>query len=246
MDLKQRFYPESRFGGFSDCDGTIAFYSHVNALLQPDYTVVDFGCGRGAYQDDPIPFRRHLRILKSKCQSVIGLDVNPVAAKNPFLDEFHLLEQDIWPMADASVDLILCDYVLEHLSVPDRFFEESWRVLKPAGFLCIRTANLLSYFGIFSRIIPSRSHLRVLRRVKEQVKDQDIFPTYYRMNTVSRLKSSLSRYGFVAAVYGFEAEPGYLSFSRFFYWLGVTHQKHAPRMLKVGIHAFAQKPKMPD
>jgi len=28
-----KHYPESRFGGFSDIDGTVTFYSRVNALL---------------------------------------------------------------------------------------------------------------------------------------------------------------------------------------------------------------------
>mgnify|MGYP001767028762 CR=1 FL=1 len=243
MNLKQRFYPESLFSGFSDCDGTIAFYTHVNALVQPGFTVVDFGCGRGAYQDDPVRFRRELRILKGKCQSVLGLDVNPAAGANPFLDEFRLLENDIWPVEDGSANLILCDYVLEHLSNPERFFEECLRVLKAEGYLCIRTANALSYFGLFSRAIPNRAHLRVLKKVKERVKDQDTFPTFYRMNSVKKLKRCLRRHGFTAVVYGFEAEPGYLSFSRLSYWLGVIHQKHAPGCLKVGIHAFAQKPK---
>ena len=41
--LIQRFYPESRFGGFTDIDGTVAFYSRVNALVKPLYVVVDFG-----------------------------------------------------------------------------------------------------------------------------------------------------------------------------------------------------------
>jgi len=48
MDYKQKFYPEVKFGGFSDVDGTIAFFNRVNALLQPSFTVLDVGCGRGA------------------------------------------------------------------------------------------------------------------------------------------------------------------------------------------------------
>lgn len=43
--LLVRFYPEARFGGFSDIDGTMAFYLRVNALLGCDSVVLDFGCG---------------------------------------------------------------------------------------------------------------------------------------------------------------------------------------------------------
>lgn len=41
------FYPEARFGGFSGIDGTVAFYTCINALPEPDYVVVGFGCRLG-------------------------------------------------------------------------------------------------------------------------------------------------------------------------------------------------------
>src|SRR5690349_1576763 len=71
------FYAETTVGGFSDIDGTIRFYVRVNALIQPSFRVVDFGCGRGTHSQDPIAFRRNLRSLKGKVAHVIGLDVDP-------------------------------------------------------------------------------------------------------------------------------------------------------------------------
>jgi len=136
------FYPESRLGGFSDIDGTIAFYVRVNSLLTPYSEVVDFGCGAGAYGEDPIRVRRDLRILKRKVRKVVGLDVDPAAATNPLIDEFILIGQDgRWPLSSRQADLVLCDNVLEHLEDPEGFFEEAGRVLKPGGYLCIRTPN---------------------------------------------------------------------------------------------------------
>ena len=37
------------FGGFSSLDGTMEFFTRVNVLLEPDYTVLDLGAG-GASQ----------------------------------------------------------------------------------------------------------------------------------------------------------------------------------------------------
>lgn len=238
---KEKFYPETNFGGFSDVDGTIAFYSHVNALIQPDSVLLDIGCGRGAWLDDPVHFRRNLRMLKGKCKRVIGMDVNPEARSNPAVDEFQLLETNTWPLEEASIDVCICDYVLEHVQDPAGFFKECRRVLKPGGFLCIRTTNLLSYFGLFAKVIPNRSHTRILRQAKEKLHDKDVFPTFFRCNTVKTLRRYLSMHHFESTVYGYEAEPGYLSFSILAYYLGVLHQKHAPRSCRVGIHAFAQK-----
>ena len=103
--MLNRFYPESKYGGFSDVDGTILFYIRVNALLQPSFTLLDFGCGRGAYREDPIEIRKNLRIFKNRIARVIGLDVDQVGSSNPFLDEFRLLQNGVWPVQDNSIEL---------------------------------------------------------------------------------------------------------------------------------------------
>ncbi len=48
VSLKQEFYPETKIGGFTDVDGTLIFYSHIAALLKTDFSVLEFGAGRGA------------------------------------------------------------------------------------------------------------------------------------------------------------------------------------------------------
>ncbi len=237
----QHFYPESRFGGFTQVDGTIAFYSRVQALARPDSVVVDFGCGRGAYAADPIPFRRNLRVLKGKVQRVIGLDAAPAGAENPFLDEFRCQETSVWPLDNASADLIVCDNVLEHLPEPEVFFAEAYRVLRPGGMLCIRTPNRWNYVALLSRLIPNRRHAQVLAKAKPGLGEEDIFPTFYRCNSLPALRAALTRQGFTALVYGYEAEPSYLSFSGLAYALGVMHQKLAPGFVKAALFAFAQK-----
>lgn len=241
MGFKTKFYPESKFGGFSDVDGTIAFYTRVNAMIAPESIVIDYGCGRGAYGEDPIPIRRSLRILKGKACRVIGLDVDPAGANNPFIDEFHQLESPTWPVADASADLVICDNVLEHLVDPEGFFCQASRVLRPDGILSIRTPNAWSYVAIASRLVPNRDHVRVLARVKDRVQEQDVFPTVYRCNTVPAIRKMLARHNFEHVVYGYESEPSYLSFSILAYALGVIHQRLAPRLFKPAIFAFARK-----
>lgn len=241
MPLKHVYYPESRFGGFSDVDGTITFYNRVNALIRPSDVVVDIGCGRGAYGDDPVAYRRRLRILKGKCQRVIGIDVDLGAEHNPFIDEFRGITAARWPVESQSIDLCVADNVLEHVQNPQDFFAEVRRILKPGGFICIRTPNVWSYFGLVSKLVPNRRHTDVLEKVKDRLSPQDVFPTLYRCNTLGCIRKSLQLNGFEHTVYGYDAEPSYLSFSRWLYFLGVLHQRFAPQIFKVGIHAFGRK-----
>ncbi len=241
MSFKQIYYPESRFGGFTNVDGTLTFYNRVSALINPSSIVVDVGCGRGAYSEDPIDYRRNLRILKGKCQHVIGIDVDQKAKENPFIDEFRQITGDSWPVESQSIDLCVSDNVLEHIQYPDSFFSEIYRLLKPGGYVCIRTPNVLSYFGLISKLVPNRRHTAVLEKVKNQVNAEDVFRTVYRCNTIRCIRYMLEKYGFEHCVYGYDAEPSYLSFSRFFYFLGVLHQRFAPQVFKAGIHAFGRK-----
>src|SRR5712691_10454437 len=73
MSFKERHYPETRFGGFTDVDGTIAFYTRVGSLVDGSSVVLDVGSGRGAYAEDHVPVRRDLRILKRRVRRVIGM-----------------------------------------------------------------------------------------------------------------------------------------------------------------------------
>jgi SAM-dependent methyltransferase len=237
----ERWYPEVAVGGFTHVDATIAFYVRVNSLLRPSSVILDLGCGRGAASDDPVPWRRELQKLKGKCQRVIGADVDPEAATNPWIDEFHLIEGDRLPLQDGAVDLCIADAVVEHVGDVDYFFSECSRVLQPGGHLLVRTPNTWNYATIATRLVPNRLHARVLAQVQPNRKDEDIFPTLYRCNTARRIRRQLERSGMDAVVVPFESEPAYLSFSRSLYSLGVLHQRYAPRLFRRSLLAFGTK-----
>lgn len=241
-DYRRIYYPESAFGGFTHVDGTIAFYLRVNSLISSSSVVLDVGCGAGAHDRDPVAVRRELQIFKGKCRKVVGLDVDKGAKENPFLDEFRLIENDRWPVDDEIVDVCVCDNVLEHVERPGVFFSECARTIKPGGHLCIRTPNVLSYFGLACRMVPNRHHASVLGKVRDSIREaQDVFPTYYKCNTKRKLKKMFGKHEFVGCVVGHEAEPSYLSFSRFLYFLGVMHQRLAPNVFKMAIFGFGRK-----
>ncbi len=242
MNNKSIFYPESRFGGFTDVDGTMAFFNRVNSLIEPTSIILDVGCGRGAYGTSTVLFSKKLRILKGKVARVIGIDVDEGAQDNPFLDEFRPIQNNTsWPVKNETIDLIVCDFVLEHIVDPDLFFEEIYRVLKHGGYLCIRTSNRWSYFALFSALIPGRYHSKVLSVVQEGRKAEDVFPTVYRCNSVWKIRSIMRKHSFDYVVYGYEAEPAYLSFSKVAYFFGVLHQRFAPGIIKPAIFAFGKK-----
>lgn len=241
-EVRDRFHPEAAYGGFTDIDGAMMFYSRVQALLPATGLIVDFGCGRGTQGEDPVPLRRGLRIMQGQDRKVVGLDVVSDVAANPFIDEFRLIEAGKpWPLPDACTDVVLADFVLEHVADPAQFFAEAARTLKPGGHLCIRTTNAISYVGMISRLVPNRGHRSLLGISQPRRSSGDVFDTYYRCNTVRRVRAALAEHGFDAAVYGTEPEPAYLAFSPAMYRLGLIHRRVAPASLRVGIVAWARR-----
>jgi SAM-dependent methyltransferase len=242
-DALLRWYPEARFGGFTDIDGTVAFYTRVRMMLPRNAVVADVGCGRGARAVDPVPFRRELRTLRGHAEHVIGIDVDERASGNPLVDEFRLIPQDGgFPLRDGECDLVVSDFVLEHVADPERFFAECRRVLRPGGRIALRTTNARSYVGLVSRLVPNRHHGRVVETAQkdDRGRAQDVFPTVYRCNTAGRLRRTLRQAGFDAVVYGYESEPHYFCFSRALYALAVLHQRLAPSAFRLSLFAFGQ------
>lgn len=236
------FYPEAAFGGYSHVDSTIAFYTRINALLKPDDVVLDVGCGRGAARDrfNWKPAEK-IRVFKGRCQKVIGIDVDPAGTDNPFLDEFRLIAAERWPMDSASIDLMIADFVLEHVDDADAFFAECERVTKPGGIICFRTPNRWNYASIVSSLIPNRWHEAVLDKVQSKRKEADVFPTHYHANSVRALRGLLSRHSFDGVVIRHNGEPAYLAFSRMAYGLGVYLHRWMPAVFYSTLLVFARR-----
>jgi 2-polyprenyl-3-methyl-5-hydroxy-6-metoxy-1,4-benzoquinol methylase len=240
--LKQTYYPETQFGGFSRVDGTIAFFSRVQALARPEMVVLDVGCGRGAVAERLETDRwEKCRVLKGHCQKVIGIDVSDAGRQNPLIDEFRKIDGERWPVDSSSIDLLVSDAVLEHIENPDAFFAECERIVKPGGYVCFRTPNRWSYFSLAASLIPNRYHAKVVALVQPGRREIDVFPTYYRANTVRALRRLLRLHHFEGCVYRHISEPVYLGFSRWSYCLGVYLHRWMPAVFWPMLYVFARR-----
>lgn len=60
------------------------------------------------------------------------------------------IDKEKWPIANNSVDCVLSNLVIEHLTDVDNFISESYRVLKKGGYTIVCTNNLSSWHNILS------------------------------------------------------------------------------------------------
>ena len=90
-------------------------------------TVLDVGCGAQ-------PFRS----LVNANATYLGIDTD--AAKAHFgyeMPNTTYFSGDVWPVADASVNMVLCTETLEHVLETRRFLAEAARCLVPGGTLLL-------------------------------------------------------------------------------------------------------------
>jgi SAM-dependent methyltransferase len=231
-------------GGFTRVDGTVAFYVRINSLLRRDDVVLNLGAGRGRNDEDPVEFRRRLVDLRGKVRRVVAVDPDPAVLDNPLADEAKVMpdEQTI-PMPDASCDLVVADWVLEHVSCPRQLGREIARVLRPGGWLCARTPNKWGYIGVGARLVPNRAHSRVLRVLQPDREERDVFPVQYRMNTRAALRDALP--GFRVIVVPHRPAPQYLGDSVAVNRLGGVVLRTLPAPLAANLLVFAQRPRTP-
>ncbi len=239
--LLRKYYPEIDFGGYTTVNGTIPFYQRVNALLKPDSRVLDLGCGRGEWQDNLEELGNSMRNFKGRCQRVLGIDMTEAGLENASLDEFRKIEGPRWPVEDGSIDLIVCDYVIEHIPDVDGFFSEVSRILDKGGVICLRTPNKLYYVSVISRLVPNKFHAKLVGHAQADRKEEDVFETVYRCNTGGALKKTFKRHGLEGVVIYHESEPMYMSFHPIAFWLGVMHQRFAPKFVRANLFGFARK-----
>jgi SAM-dependent methyltransferase len=242
-DLGIHFFPEIRAGGFSRVDSTIQFYERINALVDPDFVLLDFGAGRGgAHWDDVVRYRRELRDFRGKVREVIGTDIDPIVTTNPTLDRALVLQPGSpIPLPDTCVNLIISDFTFEHIEDPAYIASELDRILVPGGWICVRTPNRYGYVALVNRFAPNFLRMRVLRLAQPDRKEGDVFRPFYRLNTFRSLRSQFKPAYYEHFMYSWDAEPAYHANVKALYRLFLNIHRLTPPRLRTLLLIFLRK-----
>jgi len=154
---------------------------------------LDLGCGRGLFpawlEDSPSTWRDGKRI--------IGLDEDLDSLRDNQTITYALLGNAAsTPLAGETISVVSANMVVEHLGSPAAVFAELTRILKPGGLIVFHTPNYLHYQAFLVSLLPSRLK-RWLAFKLEGRRDQDVFPTFYRMNTVRQIREVARHSGLV-------------------------------------------------
>lgn len=242
-----KLHPEVIVDRFSQMDCDLVFYSFVRAIYLRNKikSVLDYGAGRNRYEQDFDSSRdsfliKDLRDLRFGGASVTAADLDEAVKTHPTSEHQVVFKFDEpLPFPDNNFDLIVSDFVFEHVSNPEQVAAELQRVLRPGGWLAIRTPNILGYMTWVAAITPNRLHNAVLRFVQPDRKEQDTFPTYYRLNSRRAFVRYFTECRVASASDSWE--PAYFFGNAILYRIFLLIHKLLPRAFGTATMFFLQK-----
>lgn len=110
-----------------DLQAASVWYDLSTLLAHAEGTVLDVGCGAQPYRGLFPPSVHYTAIDTADAWAHFGYR----------MPDTLIIEGDVWPVDDASVDLVLSTETLEHVPDPSQFLSEARRVLRPGGHLIL-------------------------------------------------------------------------------------------------------------
>lgn len=129
--------------------------------------------------------------LANRAAAVIGCDVSATGLRtNQYLTGAALADCARLPFGEGRFDLVTANMVLEHLPSPTSVFGEIRRVLKPGGRFVFVTPNVGHPAVRAVSLFVPRARRRGLALSLERRRPGDVFPTFYRANSVASIRKA--------------------------------------------------------
>jgi SAM-dependent methyltransferase len=184
--LEKRIAPGTRY---SQYEYTETFRAEI--LERSDW--LDIGCGRR-----PLPSwmaTEQAEILSHASRKVgFDLDLDSLRDHSAYPDKVLASTYAI-PFARGSFDLATANMVVEHVDDPACMLDEIRSVLRPSGRFAFHTPNSASWLIRLASLAPDGLK-KLLARVLENRKAEDVFPTRYRFNRKGDIQRLAETHGF--------------------------------------------------
>lgn len=194
-------------------DSVSIYKDMVSREITSNSVVLEAGCG----------FSSLYEAEYKRAKRVIGVDISEEYLNaNKFIQEKIVSDLSNFPQVkDNSIDLIVSSWVLEHLENPEKVFGEFSRVLKKGGKIVFITPNSYNYVVFLNKLIPSWFRNMVARRLSGNTLTVDPMKTFYRINTISRIKKLSKKFGLTSEKIILNGDPTYVAINKLFFWIGL-------------------------
>ena len=235
--LEQKYY--NRIPGWKN--GTEEFHLLLAKIINNRKTeVLEVGPG---------PLNKTSSFLATCAKNIDGIDIDKRALKNAALNNIIIYDGEKFPINSYLYDLVVADYVMEHVEHPKIMLQEINRVLKQGGLFVFRTPNLFHYVSIISKLTPQWLHLLIANRSRARSNDaEDPYPTFYRFNSSLAIRELTNEtYFSLCDLSMVEKQPSYLKFNSFAFLCGIFYERIVNNVeslsgLRANIFGILRKP----
>ena len=218
-------------------DGTTRFHNLIARYAADGSEILELGAG---------PANRTTEFLAGR-GAVTGVDVDPDVLANHFCSRAIVYDGIRLSLPSNSFDVVVSNYVCEHIEHPPAVCGEIHRVLRPGGTFIFRTPNLWHYVSIISSLTPHWLHRLVANRARGLSDYHEPYPTFHRMNTRRSCRRILRGQGFqIVHCTCIEPEPSYAMASPLMFypamaWERLINSTSALEDLRANILCVARK-----
>ncbi len=199
-------------------DGTTQFHELCKKYIYQESKVLEIGPGAS---------NETSKFLSNITKELIGLDIDDIIKKNIYVSKAFLYKGDRFPFPSNSFDVVVSNYVNEHIKNPDEHLKEVYRVLKKNGLYIFRTPNIYYYVTIVSKFSPHWFHKLIANRLRNLPEDyHDPYPTYYKFNSRRKCIELLTKNDFrIIEIVMIEKEPLYGLSLRVLFFLFMAYER---------------------
>lgn len=200
---------------------TDCYAALIRSLLRPGQRVLDVGCGRGGV----------LEQIGAVVEFPLGIDPDHTSLVEHRLPDLPRVTAtaDAIPLVAASVDMVVCSWVLEHLTDPARVFAEITRVLRPGGVFVFLAPGAFSPAALLNRLLHPLQQ-RLVPRLYGRT-ESDAFPVVYRANSRRRLDRLAAGAGLEPHTFRAVEDPTYFAFHPLLFRLNVVLVRVLPHWM---------------
>ena len=151
----------------------------------------------------------------------IGMDIDPYGTGNQHISAFSIGDISRMPFKSETADLIVSQWVLEHVEKPIEAANECYRVLKSGGRFISVLPNVANPAFLFAKYTPDWVHSKIRGLTMPEEYAENCL-TYYRVNTPWKLRKIFESAGFKKEmIYCTDQAYTYLAFSKLLNVLGL-------------------------
>lgn len=172
------------------------FEDAIRSSVTPNSVWLDLGCGHKILPDWRAEAENH---LVETAAAIVGLDYDmPSLRNNESISSCVRGDISQLPFEAESFSVVTSNMVFEHLEDPRMQLKEIERILKPGGELIFLTPNTGGYTTILGRIVPDFLKDKIILLLEGR-EENDVFPTFYRINSPKDIDRAVAGTGLVVA-----------------------------------------------